>query len=295
MRRLRLVLPALAFVVSVAWVTQVLACEKDKATAAASNSATCTAEMAAKCTPAMMAACKAKGAKASAVTASASKSEACSAEMMAACKARSASAAAAHCPGMMGVAMVASSDRCAGKSATTTASSDHCAGMGAATAVTAGAGDAGRGQAAAIAAGSGQCSGHANLSSKLAHGDCDACADMAQCEQELSDAAVRTQIVPLKNGVMFVYTAENRGKVNAVQSAMARRTEHLNQIITAGDKARLCPDCKSMRGAMASGKLNREVINIEGGALTLMTSSDPAMVAKIHAMVDANRLVARKS
>lgn len=198
---------------------------------------------------------------------------------------------------MMGVTMVASSDHYLGKSVTTGASSDHCAGMGAATAVTAGAGGAstGNGQATAIAAGSGQCSGHANLSSKVAHGDCDACADMAQCEQELSDAVVRTQIVPLKNGVMFVYTAENRGKVSAVQSAMARRTERLNQIITAGDRARLCPDCKSMRGAMASGKLNREVINIEGGTLTLMTSSDPAMVAKIHAMVDANKLVARKS
>ena len=41
-----------------------------------------------------------------------------------------------------------------------------------------------------------------------------------------------------------------------------------------------------MRGAIASGKLTREVVNIEGGCLTLMTSSDPAMVAKIHAMAD---------
>jgi hypothetical protein len=45
-----------------------------------------------------------------------------------------------------------------------------------------------------------------------------------------------------------------------------------------------------MRGAMASGKLNREVVNIEGGALALMTSSDPAMVAKIQSMLDVNRL-----
>jgi hypothetical protein len=40
-----------------------------------------------------------------------------------------------------------------------------------------------------------------------------------------------------------------------------------------------------MRGAMASGKLTREMVTIEGGCLTLMTSSDPAIVAKLHGLV----------
>src|SRR4030095_782359 len=76
----------------------------------------------------------------------------------------------------------------------------------------------------AYAAGS-SCSGRGMTTSvaKAAHGDCDACADMALCYEELEAAGTRTQVVPLKNGVMFVYTAESPGGVNAVQTAMARR------------------------------------------------------------------------
>ena len=51
-----------------------------------------------------------------------------------------------------------------------------------------------------------------------------------------------------------------------------------------GDRAKLCPECKMVRGAIASGKLTRETVNIEGGCLTLMTSSDPSMVSKLHTM-----------
>jgi len=95
---------------------------------------------------------------------------------------------------------------------------------------------------------------------------------------------------------MFVYTASSPGKVSALQSSLARRTERLNQIVSAGEKAHLCAECKAMRGAIASGKLNREVVNIEGGALTLMTSGDPSMVSKIYALLDVSSTkVARKS
>jgi hypothetical protein len=177
---------------------------------------------------------------------------------------------------------------------------EHCAGMlGAATVASTHGSCSARAKtsAAAFVAGSdGQCSGHAaGASNGLSHADCDACENMILCSGELEAAGTRTQIVPLKNGVMFVYTAEDPGKVSVVQSAMARRSERLNQIVTAGDRARLCPECKSMRGAIASGKMTREVINIEGGALTLMTSNDPAMVKKIRAMADANRLARAKS
>jgi len=55
-------------------------------------------------------------------------------------------------------------------------------------------------------------------------------------------------------------------------------------IMAAGDKAHLCPSCKAVRGAIASGKMNRELVNIEGGCLTLMTSNDPATLAKIYSL-----------
>ena len=138
----------------------------------------------------------------------------------------------------------------------------------------------------AMMATEGACTGHGmtEAAARSNHADCDACADMAACAHELEAAGASTQIVPLKNGVMFVYTADSPGRVRAVQAAMARRNEHLVQMTTSGEKAHLCGACKEMRGAAASGKLSREVVNIEGGCLTLMTSSDPTVVSKIHAM-----------
>ena len=136
------------------------------------------------------------------------------------------------------------------------------------------------------AAAGGTCKGHGmtTAAARSSHVDCDACADMAGCEQEIESAGASTQVVPLKNGVMFVYTADTPASVHAVQAAMARRNDRMLQFASAGDKAHLCASCKEMRGAAAVGKLSREVVNIEGGCLTLVTSSDPSIVAKIHAM-----------
>jgi hypothetical protein len=262
MRLLRHVLPALALVVAGTGTTQALACDKHKAAktgATAAISAAHQAELAAaEKAPA------GAGAKASAVAAS-------------------------------------QADRCAAKgtkAAAVTADADHCGSKSVKAAfVLAGAGAAcgvKGGKTTAAAAGA-ACRGHGmtTMAGKTGHPDCDACADMAICHEEIEAAGVRTQVVPLKNGVMFVYTAESSGKANVVQSAMARRHERLAQIVKAGDKAQLCGECKSLRGAMASGKLHREVVNIEGGALTLMTSSDPSLVAKIHTMVEHHHKGAR--
>jgi hypothetical protein len=266
MRHLRLVFPALAIVMAGTWTTQVMACDKDKATkasaAVASKSTVCTAEMALSCNPEMAAACKAKGAKTTAYTASA----------VGARKAPGACATKATTTAMTAEVLSGAGSHCAGKGAATTS------------AVVAGA------SPKTLSESGGSCSGRgmASMAGK-GHGNCDACADMAVCSDELEAAGARTQVVPLKNGVMFVYSAESPGKVNAVQSAMTRRGERLSQIVTAGDKAHLCPECKTIRGAMASGKMTREVVNIEGGALTLITSNDPALVAKIHAMVESHK------
>jgi len=224
----------------------------------------------------------------------------CTVEQMAACQAGAATATtAAHqgceATGVKTTAMATSaSGCCASKGAATatavTASSSpskvNAMAAGSGSSHSCGAKDA---EFGAMAAGSGgSCSGHgmAKAAGQTAHADCDACADMSACGAELTAAQAHTQIVPLKNGVMFVYTADSPSQITAVQSAMARRGERMAQFVSAGEKARLCSECKSLRTAMASGKLTREVVNIEGGALTLMTSNDPAVVAKIHAMVD---------
>ena len=312
MRHLRLVLPALAFVVAGTWTTQALACDKAKTTnasAAASHDAACSAEMAAACTPEMAAACKAKGAKGAKTafyTAGTKRSRvsAMTASMSGSCasKATATTAVASaydHCGSAKGTKVSAVTASASGAKSVKT-SSDHCGSGSKITSFIASAGAGAscgtKSRTTASAAGS-SCTGHgmANVAAKAGHGDCDACTDMALCYEELEAVNARTQMVPLKNGVMFVYTAEKAGNVNAVQSAMSRRNERLTQIVTAGDKASLCPECKTIRGAMASGKMSREVVNIEGGALTLMTSNDPAVVAKIHALVDSHKAARTKS
>ena len=176
-----------------------------------------------------------------------------------------------------------------------------CAGKTSSAAVTAAGGGAGKVSAVAAgyncgsktsaaanakSAGSASCEGQgaARLSANSKHGDCDACAEMSGCQGQLDEVGAVTQVVPLKNGVMLVYTAGSKSGVLAVQSAISRRHERMAMAVTAGDQMHLCGKCRAMRGAAASGKLSREVVNIEGGCLTLMTSSDPIVVAKIYEM-----------
>ena len=109
---------------------------------------------------------------------------------------------------------------------------------------------------------------------------------MSAFSDDLDAVGAERQVVRLKNGVMIVYSASSPSRVNAVQAAVSTRGEHLAHWASAGEKAHLCNECRTIRGAMASGKLSREVVNIEGGTLLLLTSTDPAMVARVHAMAD---------
>jgi hypothetical protein len=277
MKQARLVLTALAVLMAGSAAIAV-ACDKSKQVKASAASVTADAST---CSHASDAA--GKSAKATAVVAmsgacpsSAScphmSAAECKAHMSAGgCKAKT-SASAASTGGMCGkstsAAAVAASASGTGNHATKSASAKSGCGE------------------KASAASVGTCSGHgmATTAARSSHGDCDACEDMAGCEQEIESAKASTQVVPLKNGVMFVYTADTPASVHAVQAAMARRNDRMVQFASAGDKARLCSGCKEMRGAAASGKMSREVVNIEGGCLTLVTSNDPSVVAKLHAM-----------
>jgi hypothetical protein len=112
---------------------------------------------------------------------------------------------------------------------------------------------------------------------------CDACDDWELCARELESVGASMQVVPLRNGVMRVFTATTPLGVRVVQAALALHYERMSGLITAGDAARLCTACRVMRGAAASGKLAREIIKIDGGCITLTTSDDTGIVRKIHA------------
>ncbi len=242
---------------------------------AASSNGACTAEMAAKCTPEMAAACKAGGTHASMAKKTANM--AMTADNAADhCAKNSAASAASSCCAMKGAKASATTAAFQAKKAAAVAAGSSCS-------ATKGANVA-AGYDAVVTGGGATCGGKGvGAMTGNAMNGCDACADMAMCESELKSAGSQYQVVPLKNGVMYVYTATDARDVRSVQTAISRRTDRINSLASV-QGAKLCPDCKRMRGAMASGKLTREVVNIEGGSISLVTSSDPAMVSKLYAM-----------
>src|SRR5260221_7975428 len=175
----------------------------------------------------------------------------CTPAMRAACAKSGATAKGANC-GMHGSATAAGMDHCAGaKGAVITATA---AGM--------------------------ICSAHMN---DVAH-DCSACEDWAACEQAVRALGAKAQVVPLKNGAMIVYTAESKSDIKALQSLVSKRNDKMVAALSAGSDKKLCDECKRLRGAMASGKLHREVVNVERGCMTLITSNDRGVVQKIRSM-----------
>lgn len=220
----------------------------------ASNDAACTAEMAAQCTPAMREACAKNPAVAAAMGCNPHGSK------------TTATAAVASANGKT---MMNGAECSAHGMKSASANGAKCDMSKGATAVAATAASAGM-----------KCSAHMKA---VAH-DCDACDDWSDCEKEVRSLGAKAQVVGLKNGAMIVYTAERAGDVRALQTAVAKRNDKMLAALSAGSGKKLCDDCKSLRGAIASGKLHREVVNVDRGCMTLITSDDRAVVQKIRVM-----------
>jgi len=147
----------------------------------------------------------------------------------------------------------------------TTAGYDHC-GMKGASATT-------------VVAGL-RCTEHQN---GVAH-DCSVCDDWMQMDKDAHAIGARSQVVALKNGAMIVFTADTPAQVKQLQAMVAKRNERMSAAYAGATDAKLCDDCKQLRGAIASGKLNREVVNVERGVMALVTSNDRAVVQRIRNM-----------
>ena len=130
-------------------------------------------------------------------------------------------------------------------------------------------------------AGSDGCSMH----SMAAHSDCAVCADEMACDNDVHATGARSQVVALRNGAMIVYTIDAAGGVRGQQAAVAH---HNDRVVAAlQGEAKLCTACKKLRGALASGKLVREVVNVERGCQVIITSSDRSIVQQVHACTNA--------
>ena len=147
------------------------------------------------------------------------------------------------------------------------ANGDHCANKGVTASMT------------VVGAGM-RCAAHQN---GIVH-DCAACEDWMEIDQDARSLGARSQVVALKNGAMIVYTADSPSSVKALQAMVAKRNERMTAVFASNSDAKLCDDCKALRGAIASGKLNREVVNVERGVMALITSNDHAVVQRIRAM-----------
>jgi hypothetical protein len=224
------------------------------------NHEACTAEMAARCTPAMKAACESNAAVAKAMGCETSK-------------------------GVTTMNVVAAGPgtraRTAGKGG------DCCAMKGArgarTTAAVAAVATHGNGIEAEFSAAQTRGNSYASHAQAMA-GECASCASWVSCETDVRSLGAKQQVVPLKNGVMVVYTADSPGDVRVLQSMVAKRHDRMVAALASSSLQKLCDECKQLRGAMASGKLNREVVNVERGCMTLMTSNDRGVVQKIRAM-----------
>jgi hypothetical protein len=116
---------------------------------------------------------------------------------------------------------------------------------------------------------------------------CDACANWMACEGGLHAAGASVQTVALKNGVMRIYTADTPSHARLVQALLARRDESLRALDAGGETVRLCPACRMARGAALSGKMVRQVVPVEGGCITITTSSDTSVVSMIRSRAAA--------
>ena len=289
MKSLRLL--TLALLASTCTASAVFACDTAKSAASTTSAATvtsaqgtssaCTAAMSAQCTAAMRAACDknaavtagntkdgcaAHGASAtSAVTAGYSR-EGCSAHGASATTAATAAMSASGKCDTRGASMAKGASCPMHGTTATTAGMDHCANA--------------KGASLTMAAAGMVCSEHM---SGVAH-ECSACEAWADCDQAVRALGAKTQVVSLKNGAMIVYTADSNSGVKAIQSLISKRNDKMVAALSASSDKKLCDECKQLRGAMASGKLHREVVNVERGCLTLITSDDRGLVQKIRAM-----------
>jgi len=162
-------------------------------------------------------------------------------------------------------AAVSAAMGCSAKGATTASKSGSC-GM--------------HGSMSTVAVAGLRCTEHQN---GVAH-DCSACDDWMQMDKDAHAIGARSQVVALKNGAMIVFTADTPAQVKQLQAMVAKRNERMTASFAGNSDAKLCDDCKHLRGAIASGKLNREVVNVERGVMALVTSNDPAVVQRIRNM-----------
>jgi hypothetical protein len=91
----------------------------------------------------------------------------------------------------------------------------------------------------------------------------------------------------IENGMLSVASVskDQKKEFDAVHEEMLQNIEQVKAAQRQGKDVELCDYCKSMSELMKSGAKKQDIDTATGG-ICLVTSSDPAVVEKIHAVAD---------
>jgi hypothetical protein len=114
---------------------------------------------------------------------------------------------------------------------------------------------------------------------------CDVCKSMADNPKLMSQMSWETH--KIDNGMLCVTSVpkESIKEFTALHEKMMSSIDKVKAEAKSGKKAGLCSFCESM-AALEKAGAKHQVIQTETGGVSLVTSSDPEVVKKIHAQAD---------
>jgi hypothetical protein len=114
---------------------------------------------------------------------------------------------------------------------------------------------------------------------------CAVCKYMAEKPELMQDMDWETH--KIENGMLSLITVpkEQKQEFDAVNSKMMQAIEQVKADVDEGKEVELCSYCASMGELMRHGAKEQNV-KTSSGEIHLLTSDDPATVAKIHELAD---------
>jgi hypothetical protein len=115
---------------------------------------------------------------------------------------------------------------------------------------------------------------------------CDMCKHIAANPELMQNMTWETH--KIDNGMLCVSTVpkEKMSDFQALNAKMKSTMDKMKTDADAGKQPELCFLCEGMAALMKTGAVKEKEIQLTNGSIHMMTSDDPAMVAKIHAEAD---------
>jgi hypothetical protein len=115
---------------------------------------------------------------------------------------------------------------------------------------------------------------------------CDMCKHIAANPELMQNMTWETH--KIDNGMLCVSTVpkEKMSDFQALNAKMKSTMDKMKTDAAAGKQPELCALCEGMAELMKSDAVKEKEIQLTNGSIHMMTSDDPAIVAKIHAEAD---------